>query len=276
MKFDHQKAFPYPELRADIDDYTDGEFQVHVDILPKPKQIIAEAHISLSVKEILREIEKGRARIALIFSCRETYFREAVLSDKLNFKHTFHNPGNFKGEVVIYPFVVARQEIKKFSCPDINPEFKADDFSFELGEVLAAHEPQVFYFEREMFRPISSFVEIVKGKAEKGYEWKLLLSGDKITIELSAEAKAFIDNYRNSTSNQSVLLNSLYFSAIAGAVQRLKDDKDECSDLRWAKLITQQCHNANLDPHTTDAYQIVQRLMQNPLALLAAHAKEAP
>lgn len=273
MKFDHQKAFPYPVLRSDIDDYTDGEFQVHIDVEAKPKQIVVEARVALSVTEITREIDKGRARIALIFSCRETYFREAVISDTLNFKHTFDSPGNFKGEVIIYPFVVARKEIKKFSCPDINTEFKADSFNFDLGEVLAAHEPQVFYFERELFRPISSIVQIVKGSADKGYEWKLQLSGNKIVIELSAEAKSFIDTYRNSTSNQGVLLNSLYFSAITGAVQRYKDD-EECRELRWAKLIYQQCHNQGISLERTDAHQIVQRLMNNPLGLLAAHSKE--
>jgi hypothetical protein len=273
MRFDRQKAFPYPVLRSDIDDYTDGEFQVHIDITPKQKQIVVEAHVALSVKEILREVEKGRAKIALVFSCRETYFREAVTSESLKFKHVFNNPGNFKGEVIIYPFVVARQEIKKFSCVDINPEFKNEEFAFGLGEVLAAHEPQVFFFERELFRPISSIVQIVKGSADKGFEWKLQLSKDKIIIEVSAEAKAFLDTYRNSTSNKSVLLNSLYFSAIAGAVQRIKDDSEECGDLRWAQLITQLCHNEGIDLEIMDAYQVVQRLMRNPLNLLAAHSK---
>jgi len=32
MRFDHQKAFPYPVLRPDVDDYLNAEFQVSVDV----------------------------------------------------------------------------------------------------------------------------------------------------------------------------------------------------------------------------------------------------
>jgi len=32
MQFDSQRAFPYPVLRPDVNDYADGEFQAIVDL----------------------------------------------------------------------------------------------------------------------------------------------------------------------------------------------------------------------------------------------------
>jgi hypothetical protein len=50
MRFDHQKAFPYPVLRPDIDDYLNSEFQVTVDIegTKDNKKINAKILVALS------------------------------------------------------------------------------------------------------------------------------------------------------------------------------------------------------------------------------------
>lgn len=86
MRFDTQKSFPYPVLRPDIDDYQSGEFQTTVDITrsPNDKRIKIKMHVALSIEEIKEEIKRGNAAISIIIACRETYFRDAVLSRKFD------------------------------------------------------------------------------------------------------------------------------------------------------------------------------------------------
>jgi hypothetical protein len=269
MRFDRQKAFPYPVLRPDIDDYLQSEFQVTVDIegTKDNKHLSAKVQVALSSDQIKREITKGNAAVAIIFSCRETYFREAITTDKFEFKKSF-DAGTLRGEVVIYPFIVALKSIKAFSAPDINAEFRKESFSFEAGEVLATEEPKVVYIDRELFKPISSILQIVKSESLSGFEWKISFETSKLQILLSAEAKQAVDQARNSRRNRAVLINSIYFSALMEAIQKLKDEEGTYAHLRWAQVILQQCHNAAIDIRIHESYAVAQRLLNSPLSLL--------
>lgn len=273
MRFDHHKAFPYPVLRPDVDDYLDAEFQVSTDLTGTKNNAKIEAKVSvaLSSDEIKKQIDKGNAAVSVIFSCRDTYFREAVTTDKFEFRKTFDS-SVFKGEVVIYPFIVALKPIPNFSAKGINREFRKDVFSFSVGEVLAADQPKVVYIDRELFKPVSSILQIVKDDALSGFEWRIRFDEDKLQILLSAEAKEVVDKARNTKRNQAVLLNSLYFAAIMEAIQKLKEEPGLSEEKRWARVIEQQCHNAGLDYSRHETYVVAQELLRLPLNLLNQYA----
>jgi len=273
MRFDHHKAFPYPVLRHDVDDYLNAEFQVSIDVEggKNNSKIDAKVSVSLSSDEIKSQIQKGNAAVSVIFSCRETYFREAVTTQKLEFKKSFDSSA-LRGEVVIYPFVVALKPIPHFSAKGINREFRKDSFSFSVGEVLAAEEPRVIYIDRELFKPVSSILQIVKDENLTGFEWRIRFDEDKLQILLSAEAKEAVDKARNVKRNQAVLLNSIYFAAIMEAIQKLREEPDLADQRRWARVIEQQCHNAALDYKKHESYIVTQQLLRLPLNLLNQYA----
>ena len=80
MQFDSQRAFPYPVWRPDVDDYTDGEFQALVDLaFPDGGSAFhLDAQFALSVDEIAKAIADGDARYVLVVSCRDTYSRHVL------------------------------------------------------------------------------------------------------------------------------------------------------------------------------------------------------
>jgi hypothetical protein len=80
--------------------------------------------------------------------------------------------------------------------------------------------------------------------------------------------KEAIDNARNNTSHKAVLLNSLYFSAVVHAIQKLKDFGGDFDEKKWVRVIYRQIHNAGLDLQKVDAYLIAQKLMKHPLGAL--------
>ena len=269
MRFDTQKGFPYPVLRPDIDDYENGAFQTTVDIVrsESDKKIKVSVHVALSIDEIKEEVARGRAAVSIIIACRETYFRDAIVTTKFDIEKSFDS-GLFRGEVEISPFIVAVKPISKFRCRDINSEFKSKEFSFEIGQVLAADEPKIVYIDRELFKPISSILQLVKQDTLVGYDWRLRFDEPKIQVLLSSEAKQVVDQARNSRGNRAVLINSIYFAALIEAVHKLRDEPDNFGNLRWAKILTQQCHNAGIELETREPCEIVQRLLKSPLIYL--------
>ena len=68
--------------------------------------------------------------------------------------------------------------------------------------------------------------------------------------------KESIDFSRSSSAVKSVLINSIYHAAVTHAIQQLKDGSSDFEDLKWARVMTRQLHNQNIDLAKTDAYLI--------------------
>ena len=266
MKFDRNKAFPYPVLRPYCDDYVNIEFQATVDFEISKESIVVKIGYATSSEELENEVKKGNAMYVSVVSCRDTYFRSVMTSAEPKFERSFE-PGCMRGEVLVDPYIVAIKDIADFQSPDINPEFGEGPFSFSPGDVLAQEETQVFYIERDLFKPMSSVVHLVKNDTLNDGEWRVGLDEHHIQIEVSPAMKESIDNARNDKSKQVVLLNSIYFSAVMHALEMLKKEPD-AYDQRWAKVIKGKLHNFGWSLKQHEAYTLTQRLMKHPLAIL--------
>jgi hypothetical protein len=266
MKFDRYKAFPYPVLRPYSDDYVDAEFQALAEFVIDETGIRIQCSYQTSSIELQQLITLGHAKYVSIVSCRETYFRRVFTTDQLSLEALL-DADSLKGEVVVDAYIVASKGIKNFGSPDINSEFGKKRFDFKPGEILAQDETQAIYVDRDLFRPVSSVIHLVKNETLSGGEWRVSLEQDHIRIEVSGPMKESIDNSRSSNVGKSVLINSLYFSTVVHAISRLKEG-DALEDMKWAKVMKMQIHNHHLELESTDAYVIAQKLMKHPLSVL--------
>lgn len=277
MQFDSLRAFPYPVLRPDVDDYTDGEIQALVDMKASDDGLTIRASVqfALSVKEIAELIDQGKASYAVVFECRDTYFRHAQLSKVPVFEVPFES-GSLRGEVQIKPYIVSVSDISDFKCKLINPEFGEGPFSFFQGAVLAVDRPQVTFIDRDVFSPISSVFSLVQDDALTGHEWHVKLQQDKVQIVVSPELKASISVARGHKKNKAILLNSIYFATVMQCISHLKKDAAEYSSYRWAQVIQNKCHNLHVDLKNHDEYLAAQKLMKTPFGLIDTYIfKEA-
>lgn len=266
MKYDIQKAFPYPVLRPNSDDYKDCEFQAVAEFSIEKDIIGIEISYALSSNEILLEIDQGNAEYVAVISCRDTYFR-SVLSSQSNKQKALINAGDLRGEVKIDPYIVVKKEIAEYICSDFNDEFGVGPFRFEPGDILAQDESQVFFIDRDLFKPVTSVFELVKKDSLEGSEWTLGYEEQHVQIQLSPQTKGKIDDARNNTKNRAILLNSIYFAAVMQAIQQLVNS-DEYDGYKWGRVIRGQAHNKGIDLAAHDAYLSAQKLMQYPLGLL--------
>lgn len=270
MKFDKYKAFPYPVLRPESDDYRDGEFQATVEFAIAESNIKASIGYALSAEEITNEIAKGNAEYVCMISCRDTYFQQIISTAERKMEANF-DIGTLRGEVRVNPYVVVKKDITEFTSPDINAEFGPGPFQFVEGDVLAQDEAQIFYIDRDLFKPITSVFDLVKKDDLAEGIWTVGFEENHIQIEVSPKMKEAIDAARNVHMKRIVLLNSIYFAAVMQAVQKLKDPNENFDGKKWAEVIRRQAHNKGLNLDSHDAYLITEHLMQQPIMLLDAY-----
>jgi hypothetical protein len=268
MQFDVLRAFPYPVLRPGVNDYVDGEIQASVQLrqATNGSEVLADVHFALSVPAIRDLIEEGLARYVVVFSCRDTYLRKAVLDAEPSFSCQFGG-GSLRGDVGIYPYVVAIADISGYVCDWINSEFGTGPFNFKRGSVIALDQPQSVYIDRESYRPISSAFVLVKDESLLDFEWRIDAAYDKVRIAASPSLKARIDVARNSPQNQAILLNSIYFAAVMQCVSLLRQTADY-DEYRWAGIFRQRCTDVGSQIESEDESRIAQRLMKQPFALI--------
>lgn len=264
MKFDKNKAFPFPVLRPGSDDFKKADFQSTVELCVSKNEVKARIEYHISCKEIVSVIKDGLAEYVSVFGCRDTYYRELVRTSFPSVETVFAAQ-NLRGEIRVDSYVLVKKRVTDFKSRDINSEFGLGPFLYNVGSVLAQDEPQIFYIEKELFSPITSVFDLVKKEDLSNGEWTISFADNHVQIEVSPEMKQIIGIARNNKDNRSILLNSIYFSAVAQAVQKLKDDPAEFEDRKWADVITKQAHNKGCDLESHDAYLIAQRLMHYPL-----------
>ncbi len=272
MQFDTLRAFPYPVLRPDVDDYVDGDMQVTVEFAPSEdgQEVHASVAFQVSVAELKSEVAAGRARYVVVFACRDTYFRHVESVNISQFEVTFP-AGSLRGEVQVYPYISAVKSIKAYHSHWINPEFGAGPFRYPIGAVLAVDRPQVVYIDRDVFKPLSSIFVLEKDENIIGHEWQVRPKNDKVHILVSTDLKALIDDARNNKSHRAVLMNSIYFSAVMQCLSFLKHGGVDVSETRWGKVIAQKCHNEGINLEEHDEYMVAERLMKSPFRLVEAY-----
>ena len=265
MKYDEYKAFPYPVLRLNSDDYLDCDFQTTVNFSTEKQMILVDVSFAISSPEILEQVELGNAEFVAMVSCRDTYFQHMIRTNERKTQASFAM-GDLKGAVVVNPYVIVKNQIKNYTSPDINPEFGIEAFIFNEGDVLAQDQAEFFYFDQESFKPITSLFDFVYRDNQPDGEWGIDFDSDHIQIVLSKKTKETIGNARASNfKNKVILMNSIYFSAVMQAVQKIQHPDKAYEDKKWAKVFEKNAHNKNCNLENDDAYVIAQTLLQYPL-----------
>lgn len=209
------------------DDADEGSEERESEVNPLGRAIIRARPLRkkdrpVTLEEIAEAIKKGDAKFVLVLSCRDTYWRTVIETKGTKVSAEFPT-GALRGEVQIFPFIIADNDIAAFECPLINSEFGAGPFAFEKGAVLAIDEPTAVYVDRDLFKPITSIFELVVNENIQGPEWQLDCSSDHVRIGMSANMKERVDAVRNETRNKAILINSVYFAAVNAVV---------CGDIR--------------------------------------------
>jgi hypothetical protein len=271
MRFDAQTSFPYPVLRAPVDDYLDGAWQPNIQFVKTADDdnIKVLARFELSIPEIQAAIDADQARYVVVLTCRDTYFRKVFQAKSAKMTITVAS-GDLRGEVEALPLIIAIKDIPAFRSRFINPEFGSGPFAFKAGELLAIDEPLKQYIDREYFRPIGSVIQLATREGLREWDWDISLDdlSGKIIVYVSEQAKAAIDLARNNVRSRAALLNSLWFTTVMVALGALKESEPEHADKKWAKVFKAKCAHKGLKYKTEEPFRVAQELLECPLLQL--------
>ena len=265
MQFDLLRAFPYPVLRPGVDDYLDSDIQAEVHLTPSDdgSELAASVDFQLSVDELGELVASDCARYGVVFACRDTYFRRAAMSSDPSYGAAFA-AGSLRGQVMIYPYIVATKDISDFTCQWINPEFGPGPHCFPRGAPLALDQPHELYVDREAFKPLSSCFSLVKADELPPNEWKVQAEGDKVQIAIAPALKERIDSARNSKENRAILMNSIYFGAVMQCLSFMKQGGDYY-EWRWAEIFRQRLADRKIELDNHPESWIAQQLLHHPI-----------
>ena len=267
MKFDSQQAFPYPVLRSNSNDYIGEVFSIKTNVRVTNEIVEIDVEFALSCSEIIDLIDSDYATYVVLITSKET-FEQQFFYTKEN-KSTFKVSTKYlRGRISLESYVVATNRIGSFESSSINNEYGDGPFSFEIGEILAQNNPSDFYISREYFKPLQSIVKINLNDQLKNGEWEIKLEQSHIVVDASKSIHSLYSDAKNSANGKDIMLNSIWFSVITHAIDRLKDSSDVYSDYVWAEVLIAKVKGLGMNIDSHDSYKMATMLLNDPLLRL--------
>ena len=266
MKYDKNKAFPYPVLRPYNDDFVGKDFQASVSIETIENEVEISVEYSLSSKSIRQLIENYEASFVTVIACRDTYYSATIESFTFEAKKQF-DQGLFRGEVSINKYIRIIDSVELYT-DEIHSDFGEGPFIYNVGDIIAQDEPERFYFEREYFKAVTSVFNLVKSDSVPYGEWKLDAENNHIGIQVNPAMKEVLDIARSTRSNQMILINSLYYAAVVQAIDYLKEGEGAYDSYQWAHVIRKKITDRKISLESHHSTQIATAILERPFQML--------
>jgi hypothetical protein len=268
MKLFANKSFQHPVLRPNNNDFRRSNFSFKINPQIINSEVTIDLVISNDVEELKNLIYDNNLTYVVVITCRNTYYKKTIQThlSELNFQLSAND---LKGEVVFDVFCFVKRQIDNFNSVKLNSEYKGANLTINQNEIIAQADSISITIDRDAFQPIANIFLMVIDQTINDNEWEISLE-DKIKIHLSDRTKNQIDQARNNRKKKLILLNSLYFSVINYAIDKLVTEGIENLDQSlWARVLNAKLINMfGSDYIQIPVYVLSSKLLNNPLGKL--------
>ena len=271
MKLLPNKTFPHPVLRKGVDDYVNREFQVTRDF-----RIDKNGVPSISVKfvvhenEICKFLDDKQAMYAVEIYCPMTLFRRVFTTHKKEGTFVLQT-GELHSKVEVNTFIFCKKRVKSFHSKNFNKEFGENaSFNLEPGDVLAATDTEVYHWDTELLKPITSVIELVASDKTEPGQFAVDTSEDRVQILMHPHDRSRFEAMRSSAQQKSVVM-FVYFPAIVEVLQQMQNvakDGGDDSEKRWYRAIEYRLNEMNQTVESMEPFIVAQKILLNPFNLL--------
>lgn len=275
MRFDRGKVWPHPVLRPPIygDDYPRAEFEVEIEVkrVRDSTAVEMDASFELSDPDLLRLVEEGSARYALLVKASKTHFRDLYTPVGRRIQKVF-SAGGLSGRVEFAPFLVSTRELPGFRADGWHPDFSGRAFDVPAGAVLAEDVPKDYWIDTADEAPLGSILGSRSDSNLSDGSWGYSLDGDRVFIVMSEGDYAKYTAARDSVNNQpegQYLMNGLYLPALMAVLFEVDQDPQEYEDYRWYASLDQRLESLGCKPlgsQNVDRLRDAQRVLESPFA----------
>ena len=274
MKFDPNKAWPYPVLRPQSfgDDYPYAAFEVEIDVerTRGSTAINVETEFYLSDPDLLGLVEQGEARYVLLVKAPKTRFRNLVESSSPVVEREF-SAGDLSGRVEFAPFLVAKRNVFGFRAGGWHADYSDHAFDIAAGSVLAEDEPREYWIEPADDDPLigSIFAVREQDNISDGC-WNYDISEDRVWIVMSKKDYARFSNARNRVNKHQdgfYLISGIYLPVLIAVLNELDQATDVYREYSWFSSVERRLENLECKPlGSGDANRLLdaQKVLDSP------------
>ena len=274
MKFDPNKAWPYPVLRPRSfgDDYPKAAFEVEIEIerTRGSTAVAVDSEFYLSDPDLLGLVKQGVAHYVLLVKAPKTRFRNLVESHVPEVRQEF-SAGDLSGRVEIAPFLIATQDIVGFRAEGWHRDFSNHAFDIDAGSVLAEDEPREYWIETADDDPLIGSIFAVKERDNfpDGF-WDYEIADDRIWIVLSKKDYIRFSNARarvNIHQDGYYLICGIYLPVLIAVLNDLDQAMDEYREFSWFASVERRLEDLECKPiGSPDANRLLdaQKVLDSP------------
>ena len=265
MKLLPNKTFPHPVLRSNSDDYCNRQFQATRQFSVKEDVPVLSFNFTINEEEITKLLKGGKAIFSLEIYCPITFIRHVFTTNNNSGKFVLKK-GNLYGQVEVNTFVICTECVKNYTSNNFNEEFKKSS-SFDLlpGDVLAATDTEIYYWDTELTAPLATVFDIVANKTIPIGTYGVDTDSDKIKIQMHPEDKNRLEWMRQS-SDKRPLAMFVYFPVVVEVLRQMKEGGNDSSEnTKWYRSITHKINELNKDLQSSEPFNLAQELLHKPL-----------
>ena len=273
MKFDPNKAWPYPVLRPRSfgNDYPHAAFEVEVDVEKTrgSTAVTVESEFYLSDPDLLGLVEQGAAHYVLLVKAPKTRFRNLVKSSVSEVKKEF-SAGDLSGRVEFAPFLIAARDFV-FRARGWHLDFTNHAFHIAAGSVLAEDEPREYWIETADDEPLIGSVFAVKDRDNLSDGlWDYEIGENRIWIVMSKKDYIQFSNARarvNRHQDGFYLINGIYLPVLIAVLNDLDQSTEEFREYSWFSSVERRLEDLKCKPiGSPDANRLLdaQKVLESP------------
>lgn len=268
------RFYTYPVITDEADFYVDSSFETDVE------QVIDGYNIKLILKAKLvnAELEEllttGKVVFAHHIECTQTCYRKVVLTDA-ELKEFVLRDGDVNGLVQVCSFLVANENIEKYSNSLFAQDYKGFRFNIERGCIMAVGSQINLRINkvRDDLANTSSIFSIVPNMDESVTDIKINTGSYKIVISLPKETFSVYSNMSTFMDIQPVMHSMIIIPALVYALTEIKESRNQLytyEDYRWFRSLRKACEKMNVQFNeevlaNVNTFELAQKLIDSPI-----------
>lgn len=254
-------AFPHPVL-GNGDDLS-GKFEWTSAVKLTREKVIITAELQLQNPDLEALIKAGKAAYLIQLQCPLTFYREAFVQSKPEFKIELP-AGILRERVAMEPRIIALKDLERYSPKSAHPDYSKASISVVAGAILALAPDGAFIAEKEFAtakRRLRSIMEFVRHTRE-GADPEFRLEHDRIHIYLNSKDWEAYQRAKTSPGARHLVHAAIVFPVLMEALAHLEDE--QYLGYRWHERLAVLVKEKGAED--LDVFQQAMALLRNPIS----------
>jgi hypothetical protein len=265
------RAFPYPVLGPESDDFTQGSLRLaDSSAQAAPERYTIQFRFEVTHPDIESMIADGRAAPAVVIECRQNLHRVRHRV-QMGVNTIVISADELRGEVHVTPVISATRELPSYRPSFLNPDYEGVSIRVPCHGLLAYGPNLEFIAEprADRLRRISSIMRVVPVDGSQRV-MRVNPDGQRIRVEVSREMFNLYQSVAESREASAVLASMLVLPVLVEVFHRLKREGsegwEEREAQRWFQVIRARLleERQPLEAPDFEPMQAAQALLDSP------------